>query len=459
MYAAAAAAKEQALILAPMVPLALHLFRPGYNGKGKFTGAQIKEMALWTAPYVSFAICLLLAWKKYGDPIHPHWNFAFQFPAVGRTIDYYALLLLTPTPRLIHTWTLGAISKTGAISVVIGYMLAAGAVVAFVKWMRSEPTLAWFFAGTVLLLIPVSNVFPLVTQVVAPYRAGTAGLGAAVVIGWVIIRLWDRAESMPAVGSRRLCIAASALTYVVWLGGLTLWDTRTWRDQLTISSAIEQCDPTSTFATLEVVSSYLNIAQAEPAITRLDKMMETVRNHRYTVIRSDSAIWWMYGGYPADWIGELYGRAGELKLEQGDRLAAIALLHKGDRLSPSNEVVRAALANCAFSVHDTDGGIRELRTLLKYRPKLTDDRIVLAQVLWKTQRWGEADVELTKSLERRTTDVNLYLMSAYARAQLSDRTGAKAVLDSGLRKGVIDPAKLKNWLASIGEPRLMSPGM
>jgi len=456
LFAAAAAAKEQALILVPMVPLALYVFRAGNRGKSKLSSSQIKEMALWTAPFVIFGPYLLLTWKKFGDPIHPHWNFAFQFPAVGRTIDYYLLLILTPTPRLLHTWTLGAISKSGAISIVIGYMLAAGAVVAFVRWMRSKPVLAWFFAGTVLLLVPVSNAFPLITQVVAPYRAGTAGFGAAAVIGWAIVDLLDKARASKTVGPQSRWVAAPALIYLVWLGSLTLWDTRIWRTQLDASLAVEHYDPTSTFGTLEVAASYIDKGQTEPAVARLDRIMETVQNHRYTVVRSDSALWWMYGGYPADWIGELYGRAGNLKLDQGDRGAAIILLNKGDLLTPSNEYIRAGLANCAFAVHDVDGGIRELRKLLQYRPRLIDDRIVLAQVLWRTRRWKEADVEIIKCLQRKPSDYNLYLMSAYARVKLDDRTGAKAMLEGGLQNGALNAGALKGWLASIGEPGLMN---
>ncbi len=469
LYVAAAFAKEQALVLAPLVPLALYVFRPGSVASGASSNSEVElpsapariksrftEMALWTVPFVLFAPYLMIEWKRFGDPIRPHWNFAFQFPAVGRTIDYYVILLLAPTPRMLHTWTLGEISKSGPISILIGYMIAAAAIVAFVRWMRTEPVLAWFFAATVLLLFPVSNIWPLVTQVVAPYRAGTAGLAAPAVVGWAIVKLWDRIQAASPSGRQPVWFAIPVVTYLMWLGCLTFWDTHIWVNQLLASSAVEHYDPTSSFGTLEVAASYLDLRDTDPAIARLDKMMETVRNRKYTVVRSDSAIWWMYGGYPSDWIGELYGRAGMMKLDKGDRQSALLLLNKGDKLSPSNEIVRAGLANCAFSVHDVEGGIKQLRILLKYRPKLTDDRIVLAQVLWKTNQWSDADSELIKCIQKRPMQRDLYLMDAVARIHLADRPGALAVLNSGLQNGALDSAPLRKWLASIGESSLMN---
>lgn len=461
LFAAAAASKEQALVLMPLVPLALYIFggatrNPDSEERQVRSAKDVHwEAALWTVPFALLAPIQLRAWKVFGDPVHPHWNASFQLPAIGRTIDYYVMALITPSPGLMHTWTLGLISKSGWISVVIGYMLAAFAAVTFVRWMRSAPVAAWFLAGAVLLLIPVSNVFPLATQVVAPYRAGTAGFYVAALVGWAVVRLLDSTGVASSWTNRKTWIGLPAGIYVVWLGCLTLWDTRIWRDQLTASVAVETYDPSSTFGTMEVAATYLDLGQLEPAVTRLDRIMELVRGKQFTTVKSDSAIWTKYGGYPIDWVGELYGRAGQLEVDRNNRADALSLLNKGALLSPSNELVRAGLANYAFTANDLAGGAQELRTLLRYRPKLTDDRMLLGQVLLKMKQWNEAAAEFTTCIMQRPSNKDLYIFAAYARIQDNNRPAARDLLTMGLTRRVLDAARVQEWLSSIGEPRLL----
>jgi len=452
-YALAALAKEQALFLLPLAPMAIYAFSdPGSNRR-----IVRVEMFLWTALYTPVAICLLAAWVKFGDPLHPHWNFLKQLPLVGPTIDYYSMLLLTPTQALNHVMTLYTMEKLGVIGVVAGYLIAILSIILLLRLLNREPAAAWFLAGALLLLAPVSNIYPMTTQTIAPYRAGTAGLCAAALLGWAAIRLIERGKrNSSSSGKRYALIALPFCIYAAWLCCLTYRDDGTWKNSLTASKAVERYDPNSVFGTLETANAYLEFGQFAPAVTRLDSVTKTILDSPGGSLRSDVTLSWSSKSSLADWAAGLYGRAGWLKLDAGDRQSAISVLLKGRALNPKNEQVNAGLANYALAVNDFANAEVPIRNVLAFQPELTGLRLMLGKIMVQQHRWNEADAEFTMCLNQMPTEAPPYLFTAMARIQGGNRVGAARVLNDGLNRHVLDHDKLQDWLHSIGEPKLLS---
>jgi tetratricopeptide (TPR) repeat protein len=392
---------------------------------------------------------------RFGSPLHPHWSLVHQLPLVGPTADYYALLLLTPTPRLIHTMTLHSFQKAGAVGILTGYLMMSLIIALFVRLMRREREAAWCFAGCGLLLLPVSNIYPMTTQTIAAYRAGTAGLFVAAVLGWAFVRLLERGKA--AAPKRIKLLMAPVILYAAWMGCLTLEDDCVWKNSLMASRAVERYDPESNFAKLETANAYLEFGHFEPAIIRLDKMAARINAMPSTDVSGRGIEWDSRSGL-ADWAAGLYGRAGLLKLSAGDKTTALAVLLKGQALSPQNEQVNAGLATYALLQGDTSRAEGPIRNLLAVQPGLIGLRLRLGKILMQQQRWSEADIEFTQCLAQLPSDDRTYLFTALARLRAGNRIGAAQVLSDGENRRVLDKDKLAAWLKSLGEPDLLRSG-
>ncbi len=452
-FALAALAKEQALFLLPLAPLALHIFRE----KSSVEKTAGREIVIFTALYTAVAAVLLTSWATFGQPLHPKWNLLRQLPLIGQTIDYYTLLLLlTPVPRLNHIMTLYSMQKLGAAGIAVGYIIGILAIVLLIRLLRTNPRVGWFYLGALLLLAPVSNIYPMTTQTIAPYRAGTAGLCAAAVLGCLMAALVERGRTTSPARLRPALIAAPICIYVVWLCWFTYNDDGVWKNSLSASLAVERYDPDSVFGWLETANGYLEFGKFDPAMARLDKVAYTLQHPPANGSRSDSTLAWSTNNSVADWAAGLYGRAGLLKLDAGDRQTALSVLEKGRALSPKNEQVNAGLANCALRINDYASAEAPIRNVLAVEPTFTGLRLRLGKFLVKQQRWREADKELTICLSQQPNDLTVYLLTAMARLKYGNRSGAADILSDGLKRRVLEADKLQDWLKAIGESGLLN---
>jgi tetratricopeptide (TPR) repeat protein len=449
-YALAALAKEQALFLLPLAPMAMFVFRPAPESK---TSARV-EMIISTVLFTSVAVCLLAAWSRFGQPLHPYWSLKRQLPLIGPTIDYYTLLLVAPTPQLNHIMTLYPMEKLGATGVAAGYIVGLLAIAILVRLMRTDPAAAWFFCGALLLLAPVSNIYPMTTQTIAPYRAGSAGLCIAAAAGWAIVRLLEREESR--LPGRINLVAVAAIIYAGWLCCLTYLDDGVWKNSLTASTAVERYDPNSVFGKLETANAYLEFGSFQPAVARLDMVAKSIYALPENGAALDDGLPWSNRAGLADWAGGLYGRAGQLKLKLGDRPTALYVLNKGKALSPKNEQVNAGLANYSLAVNDFATAEGPIRNVLAAQPGLTGLRVRLGKFLELKQRWREADTELTICCAQSPNDVSICLFTAVARIHDGNNIGAANLLNDGLKRNVLQMDKLQDWLQTIGETGLLN---
>jgi len=340
----------------------------------------------------------------------------------------------------------------GAGGILLGYCVLISAVVLFLRWVRTDPAAAWFLAQGLLLLAPVSNIVPTVTQTVAPYRAGCSGLAASALTGWAAVTV-GRWAWRAGRRSRSRWLFVLAPAFGIWCVGLVVWGAGRWRDALTVSSTVECYDRDSTFGAIEMAAALIDAGRLEPALARLDRLAARAVAPTAEEAKQTANLAWTDRAYLSDWLAELYGRAGLLLVQRGEQIHAYGVLREGAALSPNNLYVNIGLANYSVAVRDLSAAGSYLRMVLQSHPEMTEKRIVLGRILGAQGRWAEAAEEFQTALLHEPTQPRAYILSANALLRIGQRGRARAILDSGIRRSVLDAAKVNAWLAQDGAGR------
>ena len=237
----AAVTKEQVAVMILLVPLAAKAFSPDY------LKPNLKSYVRLTLPYFFACVVFAVLWFAFNaTPFHAtSRGLAGQLMTAGRTTVYYSLLFLAPNAKWMHTLSLGTMEHAGLPLACAGIALFVALLAGTAICIKKNPQLGWFAAFVALALLPVSNVLPLPSLLVAPYRAGVAGVGVAVLFAWLITSL----------SSKQIACAIGSI-FVVWCGWLTYWGSTQWKDAVTIFSQFTTEDPYSIVARRNV-SGYL----------------------------------------------------------------------------------------------------------------------------------------------------------------------------------------------------------
>src|SRR5262249_29002738 len=83
-----------------------------------------------------------------------------------------------------------------------------------------------------VLLLPALNLVNAPVFLVTPYRADAAGVCAAAILAWVVIRIQRR-------WARTVLVGVLGMYYL----GLTWWGTHQWADELTFYGKVQGYDP------------------------------------------------------------------------------------------------------------------------------------------------------------------------------------------------------------------------
>jgi predicted Zn-dependent protease len=193
----------------------------------------------------------------------------------------------------------------------------------------------------------------------------------------------------------------------------------------------------------------------EPALNRLDKVAASIPPAASIGGEHESSRALTRRNHLLSWTGELYGRAGVMRLNAGDRPKAAALIAKGERLSPHDPAVNSGLANLAISANDVAAAEQPMRNMLAANPRDTATRITLARILMNLHRWKDADAELTVCIGQTPHDASLYMLSAMTRMRNNDDDGAADVLKDGLESGVLARNSVQAWLLSVGKSGML----
>jgi protein O-mannosyl-transferase len=446
-YAVALFTKEQVIALLPLIPLAAACFLP----KEARTGARGPIVKTLTAAVAVSAFFVLL-WVFLGPP-RPAFV-ASGLPAIlaqgGRTITYYTLLLLAPSAKWIHTFCLGNLEQGGWWPVAAGYAVLAGTLTLLLRW-RFSPQM-WFLALCASVLLPVSNFVPMPSLLVAPYRAGIAGVGAAALLAWMVCAGLDRlragtaqAQSAPGRVGYRLAQAAGC-ALVLWSAGVTAWGTRQWKDEETVFRTIVTQDPHSIIARVNLATALLQAHRHDEAITHLEAMLtelfgsdawrrsDTAKRAWKADRRIVARVRQNQGNRvePEQWVSVLYGQLGSALLDADEIGRAKEAFRVGIGMDLTNAVANSGLAHTYHLAGDYKTAIHYLKRAAAADPRAADPHAELGQIYAELGRWADARTQFAACIKAKPWVGQAYLDMAKAQTKLGDRAGAAATLRAAL---------------------------
>lgn len=465
-YGAALFTKEQMLPALLLVPLAFHCFaRPGRPNAPE---ARRKALLPYLLVWVGFLAAWLLCVPPVARPLTR--SLAAQAGQCGRTLTYYTLALVTPSPRWMHTFSVGIIERAGLLGVLAGYAVAAAGLFLFLRWWKTQPAAAWFLAWIGLTLALVSNALPLASIVVAPYRASVASIGLAALLGWAVGRRW---EGTPVRERIRESLRWAAITpFLFWCAGLTFWGAGRWQNAETIFTCFARYDPDGIWGRQNLVGVLLNAKKTEPALRHLEDILMRLfgpdwRNPEAVAraVRSDPVVKTRIqenqgnSSEPEEWVALLYGQMGAALLDRGETERAHPLLLVGRAVHPTNFEVNRGLGRYAFLKGDYRQAEQWLRIAIAENDRSTIARGMLAETYAAQKKWQEARRTYEECL-RRDPDGGAgyaYLRLAEACYRLGDRAGA----ETGLKRAAATPMRkiageLLDQMQAGREPRFES---
>ena len=444
-YAAALLTKEQTLALLPLVPLAFACF-------GDKESSQKRGTGWWaTLPFALLCIAYTLIWQIFFPDLraglHGIWE---QLSLAGRTILYYTLVLLAPTPRLQYSTSLGMMYRAGTWTIFVGYGLLLLYLLLFRRLLRRAPAAAWFLALTLLAILPVSNLVPIPTMTVAPYRAATSGIGIAALLGYALGQALR--NGLTARYKRPLAVVCGslALAYVGWYTGLTCWSAAQWSDQLHACRLLVDYDPDSLFARLNLIGTYGDAnepkqagQEAEAALTRIfGSRIWRQPDAALRAFHTDPKIAYFvhqsmgYKTPPEAWIGLFYARLGLAWLSRGDLQSSEACLAAGLQFERTNLEINLAVSRYECAVGKYADAIPYLRYVQAKDPTLTDTYPLLGQAYTEQQQWALAAAQYRSLIGLQPWFGPAYLGLANAQQHLGDAAGAQATLQIAKHRAV-----------------------
>lgn len=465
-YALAVFTKEQALPALLLVPLA---FTCWSEGRGPL---QRRAIFRTTAPFLLVPIAFFGLFAFFGPGVPGMAGDTPQYALVTflRSVCYFALVLFAPTTRWIHTMSMAVFLPLGALPLLAGAALLAATGGLFFYWLRRAPSAAWFLAYIVLTLAVVSNFVPVPSMLIAPYRAGIAGVGAAALVAWLLDRLFATGGSVPegiSASSRRLVPWAVSLGVLLWWGALTGRDVLEWQNDLHISQVFARSDPGSLWIQGNLVAARLNTLRRQDACQQMEELLSRIFGSD-AWMRPDTAeralsddprivarVREIQGTVvePRRWLADFYAQLGAARSLMGQDAAGRAAFLTGYHIEPRSYTSCGGLGVWAYH----HGRYREatgyLRLAIAEGAETGATYGILARVLEARGRLRQARNAFTKATELQPWVCTAYLGLADLDVKLGDYVGARQALQNALRKSICDRAEIRSRIADIEAAR------
>jgi len=475
-------AKEQAISLLPLAPLAFRCFSSAPHRDAWREGAR------WSTPYTITAVAFIAAWFVFYPSPHPPVMHALteQAALAGRTMTYYTSLLAAPSPSSLHLLSVGTLERAGFWSVLPGLAAMIALTLLAARSLGARPAITWFCAFLMLAVLPVCNVLPLPSLVVAPYRVGLGGPAAAALLAYLftsgyratvarIARETSCGESLEAQESdgsyrsyktdsnfARLRLAAGCLA-LIWFGALTTWGAGQWQDERSIFSTIVRYDPDSIVGRFNLTTALLKLHKSGPALVELDGLMTRLFHSRawtekataLAVLRDDRQILVRIRENqgnairPEGWLAALYGQMGFAKMDGLDRTGARNCFEIGLAIDRTNEDVNLGLAQLAYDAGKMHAAEGYLYVALAARPQRAELHMLLGHTLASMGRWRQAQSELETWASLQPWSGQAHIEVAQARSRRGDYAGAQASLEYALAHAICDPAEVRARLKDL----------
>jgi len=455
--------KEQALPAVLLAPLAGWLWTPGSRRERLAAAVRVG------LPYAAMAALFVVLHLRFGPPPPPALDepAAFVAQQAGRTVAHYAHLLAAPTPRVLHTMTLGAYVRAGWGWTMAGAAVAVGAFCLFLHWRRAQPAAAWWLAFIGANLLLVSNLYPVPSMAVTPYRAGAAGVGAAVLGGWLIVAGWEALRRARRGRILRPMWAAGVGAFLVWCTCLSAWGTAQWTSEEQAARAFARHDPDSVWAGYNLSTSLLNRRRfAEGAVVMeqlLDRLFDgpgwrdpaAAEHIARTSPRLLRRIHEAQGtrANPLLFLAAALSRLGFARLECRDFAGAAEAFRSALRMDRAHAEAHAGLEETRLRQKRPRPAAQHLRLAVALDPGNARALARLGDACAQLREWTQAADAYRLAIRRTPWAASLYMDLARVQVHLGDRAAARATLEEAVRRA---PAQDDLWrmIASLPQTGL-----
>lgn len=445
----AAVTKEQVAALILLVPFAAKAFAP------EAKKPDFKVYARLTLPYVIAAGVFVVLWFAFNpNPFHAVGRgFLGQLMTAGKTTVYYSLLFLAPSSKWMHSLSLGTMDRAGLGLSCAGIVLLGLFMAGTVICIRRNPKLGWFAGFVALAMLPVSNLVPLPSLLVAPYRAGVAGLGVAVLMAWVLTNL----------PFKQLAYGIGAL-FVCWCTWMTYWGSTQWMDPVTVFSRFTSEDPTSIVARRNM-TGYLMVngkfkeaaAQMEGILTSLygstawkdpdtafDQFQNDPELNRRVIENQGNEV------EAKEWLGELFAQYG-FAISADDPRAyerSRSAFESAVRINPKSAGGHVGLSQIAVFEKKYDLAVRHLRIAIAVHPSDPHLYVQLGDAYLLQGKLSLAATSYKQTIAIEHWSAFSYQRLAEVQVRQGNVSGAIETLKSALNCQVLDEEGIK---ARIGQ--------
>jgi tetratricopeptide (TPR) repeat protein len=239
-------------------------------------------------------------------------------------------------------------------------------------------------------IAPVLNFMPMMSLMVAPFRAALTGLAVCGLLGWFIAQcIATSPRPMKAVFGLAFAVYAFAC------GALVFRSVQDWSSGVRVSETIVKSNELSVFAWLELGRSLINENRFADAKAVLDKVAYNgVAPGEPRVARPVKM-----GEYD-DFMAHLFVQASYGLYNLGDQAAAREALQAGGELAPQDLMVYLGKADLAYSDGDWKQSVEFLRIALAADPDMTERRLARARILLGHGLHSEAKAEFEECLRR-----------------------------------------------------------
>lgn len=443
-------AKEQVLALILLVPAAVSTF-----GIYKPESRRVQAIR-WMTPFAIAAGLFIAFWFLfYPNPFSAmHRDFAGQLMTAGQTGAYYALLVLFPTGRWMHMLSLGNF-QAGGWGIALGGLAvwAFGFAGCFRLLLRQHPA-GLFALLTLLALLPVSNLIPLPSLLIAPYRAGVAMIGCSGLIAYGLVSSYRRWPAMTVgVGA----------VWLGWCGALTVWGTTRWSDPITIFGTIISNDPSSIVTRRNLSLELLNAGRAEESLLQTDQILTDLygsdrwHDPAFAVAQysRDSElrrkVQENQGNEirPGSWLGELFAQRGFALARIHDYPASKRSFDTALKIDRRNPRARVAFAQYALAGGKPEEAIGQLRIAQALHPGDPAIYALEGHAYGEIGRYELAEQLFKHSISMQPWFGPTYIDLADVQWKAGDAAGAVKTLESALRTQVRDSEEIQSKLAAM----------
>lgn len=462
-FAGALFTKEQVLPILLLIPFGAWCFRkPGSR-------PTWREIARFSAPFIAVTVIYIALYEICGPPPpdriseSPNEVVAQFF----RTITFYTLLFVAPTDRWMNTMSLGAFARAGVWPLLSGAAIVAAFLVGTWKLSRREPAAAWLLALAGMALVVVSNIWPVPSMLVAPYRAGATGVAMAGFMAWMLWRL-----AIPASGSqietcyneadvdveaprtaaprwRRLTACAIGVGFAAWCGFLVANGAGKWQTDIEAATRIVKYDPDSIWGHLNLTTGLLNAGKKEPASREIENLLQNLFGsnawrsgetafhamdtepqilrhvHEVQGTRKD----------PKQWVSAIYNQLAFAQMDTGDRNSALKNFNISWRLYPQkNPEALLGLGTLALAKNEYEKAASHLRAAVLLDPDSNEGHAKLGRALAGLERWQEAQKEFRICISQQPWVGRAYVELANAQYHAGDRAAAEKTLTDAIKK-------------------------